>query len=81
MNGFLHNNSSKSIPCIVKIQNFDLSNNCCTGSLPMTYTNNFRAIINLSKDASMGVQDIDGGGGFYSYSIGNVMKGQNMGLS
>ncbi|TYG72104.1 hypothetical protein ES288_D05G453100v1 [Gossypium darwinii] len=85
MHGSLHDHSSKSSPCFSKIQIFDLSSNYFSGPLPGRYINSFKAIINLTKDAStmtyMGVQDVNGSGGFYSYSIGIVMKGQDIALN
>ncbi|XP_040948792.1 receptor like protein 22-like [Gossypium hirsutum] len=78
MHGPLCVNSSKSSPFFSKIQIFDLSSNYFSGPLPVRYINSFKAIINLEKIGStvsyMGVND-PGGGGFYTYSIGIVMKG------
>ncbi|TYH75038.1 hypothetical protein ES332_D05G445800v1 [Gossypium tomentosum] len=82
MRGSLRANSSKSSPFFSKIQIFDLSSNYFSGPLPVRYINSFNAIINLKKKGSarpyMGVQDFTGG--FYTYSIGIVMKGQYMEL-
>ncbi|KAL1103305.1 hypothetical protein V6Z11_D05G430200 [Gossypium hirsutum] len=79
MHGSLRVNSSKSSPFFSKIQIFDLSSNYFSGPLPVRYINSFKAIINLEKIGStvsyMGVNDPQGGG-FYTYSIGIVMKGQ-----
>ncbi|KAG4150217.1 hypothetical protein ERO13_D05G382000v2 [Gossypium hirsutum] len=83
MHGSLCVNSSKPSPFFSKIQIFDLSNNYFSGPLPVRYINSFKAIINLEKIGStvsyMGVNDPEGGG-FYTYSIGIVMKGQDMEL-
>ncbi|XVF70830.1 hypothetical protein PTKIN_Ptkin11bG0193500 [Pterospermum kingtungense] len=61
-----------------KIQIFDLSSNYFTGALPGRYIQNFRAMINLTKNGSampyMGGKD-SFGGGFYSYSVGMAIKG------
>ncbi|XVF70833.1 hypothetical protein PTKIN_Ptkin11bG0193800 [Pterospermum kingtungense] len=61
-----------------KIQIFDLSSNYFTGALPVRYIQNFRAMINLTKNGSavpyMGGKD-SFGGGFYSYSVGMAIKG------
>nr|KJB62939.1 hypothetical protein B456_009G444200 [Gossypium raimondii] len=82
MHGSLRINSSKSIPFFSKIQIFDLSSNYFSGPLPVRYINSFKAIINLEKIGStvsyMGVNDPRSG--FYTYSIGIVMKGQYMEL-
>ncbi|KAL1103306.1 hypothetical protein V6Z11_D05G430300 [Gossypium hirsutum] len=79
MHGSLRVNSSKSSPFFSKIQIFDLSSNYFSGPLPVRYINSFKAIINLEKIGStvsyMGVND-PGGRGFYTFSIGIVMKGQ-----
>ncbi|KAB2033063.1 hypothetical protein ES319_D05G422800v1 [Gossypium barbadense] len=79
MHGSLRVNSSKSSPFFSKIQIFDLSSNYFSGPLPVRYINSFKAIINLEKIGStvsyMGVND-----GFYTYSIGIVIKGQYMEL-
>ncbi|TYG72093.1 hypothetical protein ES288_D05G452400v1 [Gossypium darwinii] len=79
LHGSLCVNSSKSIPFFSKIQIFDLSSNYFSGPLPVRYINSFKAIINLEKIGStvsyMGVHDY--GVGFYTYSIGIVMKGQD----
>ncbi|XP_040948771.1 receptor-like protein 9DC3 [Gossypium hirsutum] len=81
MHGSLRVNSSKSSPFFSKIQIFDLSSNYFTGPLPVRYINSFKAIINLEKIGStllyMGVYDRIASG-FYTYSIGIVMKGQDM---
>ncbi|TYI85306.1 hypothetical protein E1A91_D05G431600v1 [Gossypium mustelinum] len=83
MHGSLCVNSSKSSPFFSKIQIFDLSSNYFSGPLPVRYINSFKAIINLEKIGStvsyMGVND-PRGSGFYTYSIGIVMKGQDMEL-
>ncbi|KAG4150203.1 hypothetical protein ERO13_D05G381400v2 [Gossypium hirsutum] len=83
MHGSLCVNSSKSSPFFSKIQIFDLSSNYFSGPLPVRYINSFKAIINLEKIAStgsyMGVTD-PRGSGFYTYSIGIVMKGQDRDL-
>ncbi|KAG4150129.1 hypothetical protein ERO13_D05G376366v2 [Gossypium hirsutum] len=83
MHGSLCLNSSKSSPFFSKIQIFDLSSNYFSGPLPVRYINSFEAIINLEKIEStmsyMGLNDL-GGGGFYTYSIGIVMRGQDMEL-
>ncbi|TYH74984.1 hypothetical protein ES332_D05G441800v1 [Gossypium tomentosum] len=83
MHGSLRVNSSKSSPFFSKIQIFDLSSNYFTGPLPAGYINSFKAIINLEKIGStlsyMGVYDWIASG-FYTYSIGIVMKGQDMEL-
>ncbi|TYG72099.1 hypothetical protein ES288_D05G452800v1 [Gossypium darwinii] len=83
MHGSLCVNSSKSSPFFSKIQIFDLSSNYFSGPLPVRYINSFKAIINLEKAGSkmsyMGVYDPTGSG-FYTYSIGIVMKGQYMEL-
>ncbi|XP_052486497.1 receptor-like protein Cf-9 homolog [Gossypium raimondii] len=83
MHGSLCVNSSKSSPFFSKIQIFDLSSNYFSGPLPVRYINSFEAIINLEKIEStmsyMGLNDL-GGGGFYTYSIGIVMRGQDMEL-
>ncbi|TYG72097.1 hypothetical protein ES288_D05G452700v1 [Gossypium darwinii] len=80
MHGSLRVNSSKSSPFFSKIQIFDLSSNYFSGPLPVRYINSFKAIINLEKIGStvsyMGVND-SRGSGFYTYSIGIVMKGQD----
>ncbi|KAB2086141.1 hypothetical protein ES319_A04G007900v1 [Gossypium barbadense] len=59
--------------------------NYFSGPLPRRHINSFKAIINLTKDAGtmtyMGVQDVNGSGGFYSYSIGIVIKGQDIALN
>ncbi|KAG4150126.1 hypothetical protein ERO13_D05G375900v2 [Gossypium hirsutum] len=82
MHGPLCVNSSKSSPFFSKIQIFDLSSNYFSGPLPVRYINSFKAIINLEKIGStmsyMGMNDPQGG--FYTYSIGIVMKGQFMEL-
>ncbi|TYI85394.1 hypothetical protein E1A91_D05G439000v1 [Gossypium mustelinum] len=79
MHGSLRVNSSKSSPFFSKIQIFDLSSNYFSGPLPVRYINSFKDIINLEKNGStvsyMGVNDPEGGG-FYTYSIGIVLKGQ-----
>ncbi|KAG4150206.1 hypothetical protein ERO13_D05G381633v2, partial [Gossypium hirsutum] len=78
MHGSLCVNSSKSSPFFSKIQIFDVSSNYFSGPLPVRYINSFKAIINLKKNASarpyMGVEDYTTG--FYTYSIGIVMRGQ-----
>ncbi|TYI85378.1 hypothetical protein E1A91_D05G437500v1, partial [Gossypium mustelinum] len=83
LHGSLCVNNSKSSPFFSKIQIFDLSSNYFSGPLPVRYINSFKAIINLEKVGStvsyMGVNDL-GGRGFYAYSIGIVMKGQDMEL-
>ncbi|XP_040948765.1 receptor-like protein 9DC3 [Gossypium hirsutum] len=83
MHGSLCVNSSKSSPFFSKIQIFDLSSNYFSGPLPVRYINSFKAIINLEKIGStmsyMGVNN-PGIGGFFTYSIGIVMKGQDMEL-
>ncbi|XP_040948470.1 receptor-like protein 7 [Gossypium hirsutum] len=83
MHGSLCVNSSKSSPFFSKIQIFDLSSNYFSGPLPVRYINSFKAIINLEKIGSimsyMGVYG-GNGSGFYTYSIGIVMKGQYMEL-
>ncbi|KAG4203785.1 hypothetical protein ERO13_A04G005750v2 [Gossypium hirsutum] len=83
MHGSLCVNSSKSSPFFSKIQIFDLSSNYFSGPLPVRYINSFKAIINLEKIGStvsyMGEND-HGGRGFYTYSIGIVIKGQYMEL-
>ncbi|TYH74977.1 hypothetical protein ES332_D05G441300v1 [Gossypium tomentosum] len=83
MHGSLRVNSSKSSPFFSKIQIFDLSSNYFSGPLPVRYINSFKAIINLDKIGStmsyMGVY-AQRGSGFYTYSIGVVMKGQDMEL-
>ncbi|KAL1174379.1 hypothetical protein V6Z11_A04G007500 [Gossypium hirsutum] len=84
MHGSLCVNSSKSSPFFFsKIQIFDLSSNYFSGPLPVRYINSFKAIINLEKIGStvsyMGEND-HGGRGFYTYSIGIVIKGQYMEL-
>ncbi|TYI85376.1 hypothetical protein E1A91_D05G437300v1 [Gossypium mustelinum] len=79
MHGSLRVNSSKSSPFFSNIQIFDLSSNYFSGPLPVRYINSFKAIINLEKIGStmsyMGVY-AQRGSGFYTYSIGIVMKGQ-----
>ncbi|TYH21029.1 hypothetical protein ES288_A04G009600v1 [Gossypium darwinii] len=83
MHGSLCVNSSKSSPFFSKIQIFDLSSNYFSGPLLVRYLNSFKAIINLEKIGStvsyMGEND-HGGRGFYTYSIGIVIKGQYMEL-
>ncbi|TYI85365.1 hypothetical protein E1A91_D05G436200v1 [Gossypium mustelinum] len=83
MHGSLRVNSSKSSPFFSKIQIFDLSSNYFSGPLPVRYINSFKAIIDLEKIGStmsyMGVY-VQRGSGFYTYSIGIVMKGQYMEL-
>ncbi|TYI31790.1 hypothetical protein ES332_A04G009500v1 [Gossypium tomentosum] len=83
MHGSLCVNSSKSSPFFSKIQIFDLSSNYFSGPLPVRYINSFKAIINLEKIGStvsyMGEND-HGGRGFYTHSIGIVIKGQYMEL-
>ncbi|KAB1671093.1 hypothetical protein [Gossypium barbadense] len=83
MHGSLRVNSSKSSPFFSKIQIFDLSSNYFSGPLPVRYINSFKAIRNLEKIRStvsyMGVNGRNGSG-FYTYSIGIVMKGQDMEL-
>ncbi|XP_017647770.1 receptor-like protein 53 [Gossypium arboreum] len=83
MHGSLHDHSSKSSPFFSKIQIFDISSNYFSGPLPVRYINSFKAIINQEKIGStvsyMGVNDHEGRG-FYTYSIGIVMKGQDMEL-
>ncbi|TYJ38672.1 hypothetical protein E1A91_A04G007800v1 [Gossypium mustelinum] len=83
MHGSLCVNSSKSSPFFSKIQIFDLSSNYFSGPLPVRYINSFKAIINLEKIGStvsyIGEND-HGGRGFYTYSIGIVIKGQYMEL-
>ncbi|KAG8492733.1 hypothetical protein CXB51_010493 [Gossypium anomalum] len=85
MHGSLCVNSSRSSPFFSKIQIFDLSSNYFSGPLPVRYINSFKAIINLTKDAStmtyMGVQDFNLSIGSYSYSIGIVVKGQDITLN
>ncbi|TYI85382.1 hypothetical protein E1A91_D05G437900v1 [Gossypium mustelinum] len=80
MHGSLCVNSSKSSPFFSKIQIFDLSSNCFSGPLPVRYINSFKAIINPEKIGStmsyMGVY-AERASGFYTYSIGIVMKGQD----
>ncbi|KAB1671092.1 hypothetical protein [Gossypium barbadense] len=73
MHGSLRVNSSKSSPFFSKIQIFNLSSNYFSGPLPVRYINSFKAIINLEKIRSTV-------SGFYTYSIGIVMKGQYMEL-
>ncbi|XVF77185.1 hypothetical protein PTKIN_Ptkin14bG0025400 [Pterospermum kingtungense] len=66
-----------------KIQIFDLSINCFTGTLPLRYIKNFKAMVNLAKseDAEKYLGVIDRSiGRFYRYSIGLVMKGLEMEL-
>ncbi|TYG72096.1 hypothetical protein ES288_D05G452700v1 [Gossypium darwinii] len=83
MHGSLRVNSSKSSPFFSKIQIFDLSSNYFSGPLPVRYINSFKGIINLEKIGStmsyMGMY-VPRGNGFYTYSIGTVMKGQYMEL-
>ncbi|KAH1063103.1 hypothetical protein J1N35_028090, partial [Gossypium stocksii] len=83
MHGSLCVNGSKSSPLFSKIQIFDLSSNYFSGPLPVRYINSFKAIKNPEKVGStmsyMGVY-APGGSGFYTYSIGIVMKGQDMEL-
>ncbi|TYH74978.1 hypothetical protein ES332_D05G441400v1 [Gossypium tomentosum] len=83
MHGSLRVNSSKSSPFFSKIQIFNLSSNYFSGPLPVRYINSFKAIINLEKIrrtvSYMGVNNRNGSG-FYTYSIGIVMKGQYMEL-
>ncbi|KAH1063088.1 hypothetical protein J1N35_028075 [Gossypium stocksii] len=83
MHGSLCVNSSKSSPFFSKIQIFDLSSNYFSGPLHVRYINSFKAIINLEKIGStmsyMGVY-VSGVTGFYTYSIGIVMKGQDVEL-
>ncbi|KAL1174389.1 hypothetical protein V6Z11_A04G008500, partial [Gossypium hirsutum] len=85
MHGSLCVNSSRSSPFFPKIQNFDLSSNYFSGPLPARYIDSFKAIINLTKDAStmtyMGVQDANASIGIYSYSVGIVVKGQDITLN
>ncbi|KAL1103236.1 hypothetical protein V6Z11_D05G424900 [Gossypium hirsutum] len=80
MHGSLCVNSSKSSPFFSKIKIFDLSSNYFSGPLPVRYINSFKGIKNLEKIGStmsyMGVYDRNDGG-FYTYSIGFVMKGQD----
>ncbi|KAG8492737.1 hypothetical protein CXB51_010490 [Gossypium anomalum] len=85
MRGSLCVNSSKSSPFFSKIQIFDLSSNYFSGPLPVRYINSFKAIINQEKIGStisyMGVGVyVPVGSGFYTYSIGIVMKGQEIEL-
>nr|KJB62996.1 hypothetical protein B456_009G448000 [Gossypium raimondii] len=79
MHGSLSVNSSKSSYFFSKIQIFDLSSNYFSGPLPVRYINSFKAITNLEKIGStmsyMGVY-VQRGSGFYTYSIGIVMRGQ-----
>ncbi|XVF77166.1 hypothetical protein PTKIN_Ptkin14bG0023400 [Pterospermum kingtungense] len=66
-----------------KIQIFDLSINCFTGTLPLRYIKKFKAMVNLTKseDAEKYLGVIDRSiGRFYRYSIGLVMKGLEMEL-
>ncbi|KAL1103218.1 hypothetical protein V6Z11_D05G423300 [Gossypium hirsutum] len=83
MHGSLCVNSSKSSPFFSKIKIFDLSSNYFTGPLPVRYINSFKAMINLEKIgitlSYMGVYNRNAIG-FYTYSIGIVMKGQDMEL-
>ncbi|TYH21034.1 hypothetical protein ES288_A04G010100v1 [Gossypium darwinii] len=85
MHGSLCVNSSRSSPFFPKIQIFDLSSNYFSGPLPARYIDSFKAIINLTKDAStmtyMGVQDANASIGIYSYSVGIVVKGQDITLN
>ncbi|TYH21032.1 hypothetical protein ES288_A04G009900v1, partial [Gossypium darwinii] len=78
-------NSSRFGPFFSKIQIFDLSSNYFSGPLPLRYINSFKAIINLTKDAStrtyMGMKDFNSSIGIYSYSIGIVVKGQDITLN
>ncbi|TYJ38679.1 hypothetical protein E1A91_A04G008500v1 [Gossypium mustelinum] len=69
MHGSLCVNSSKSSPFFSKIQIFDLSSNYFSGPLPKIG----------STVSYMGEND-HGGRGFYTYSIGIVIKGQYMEL-
>ncbi|TYI31791.1 hypothetical protein ES332_A04G009600v1 [Gossypium tomentosum] len=79
MHDSLHDHSSKFSHYFSKIQNLDLSSNYFSGPLPVRHINNFKAIINLKKKGSarsyMGVEYDYINSGFYTYSIGIVMKG------
>ncbi|XWS51771.1 hypothetical protein CRYUN_Cryun11dG0011700 [Craigia yunnanensis] len=81
MYGSIH--GTRSNLSFSKIQIFDLSSNYFTGSLPVRYIKNFRAMENLTKNGSampyMGAKD-NYGGGFYSYSIGMSIKGKEIEL-
>ncbi|XP_016718388.2 receptor-like protein 9DC3 [Gossypium hirsutum] len=84
MHGSLHEHSSKSNPCFSKIQIFDLSSNYFSGPLPVRYIESFKAIIDYKKNGTtksyMGVDDKYFNSGFYTYSIGIVIKGQDVEL-
>ncbi|XVF77183.1 hypothetical protein PTKIN_Ptkin14bG0021300 [Pterospermum kingtungense] len=79
LHGSVHSNGS--ILFFSNIQIFDLWSNNFTGPLPVSYIEDFEAMINLKKDLSvrsyMGDQE-DRYGIFYSYSLQIVMKGLNV---
>ncbi|XVF77262.1 hypothetical protein PTKIN_Ptkin14bG0029200 [Pterospermum kingtungense] len=62
-----------------KIQIFDVSSNNFTGTLPVRYIKNFKAMINLTNDETatqyMGMSDA---GSFYSFTVGIAIKGVDM---
>ncbi|XVF03661.1 hypothetical protein REPUB_Repub05bG0012500 [Reevesia pubescens] len=79
LHGSIQDMSSSSFS---KIQIFDLSSNYFTGPLPVRYIRNFKAMINLTEDenAMPSYMGVSGSNGFYSYSIGIVIKGMEMEL-
>ncbi|XVF04093.1 hypothetical protein REPUB_Repub05bG0052000 [Reevesia pubescens] len=81
LHGSIQDISSSSFS---KVQIFDLSSNCFTGPLPVRYIRNFKAMINLTQDenATPSYMGVNGRRfeGFYSYSIGIVIKGMEMEL-
>ncbi|XP_022735516.1 receptor-like protein 12 [Durio zibethinus] len=72
---------NKSSNSFSKIQIFDISSNSFTGTLPVRYIKNFKAMINLTENESaMRYMGVNGGssGEFYSYSIEITIKGVEM---
>ncbi|XVF77153.1 hypothetical protein PTKIN_Ptkin14bG0018100 [Pterospermum kingtungense] len=81
LQGSIHD--KRSTLSFSKIQNFDLSSNHFTGTLPVRYIQNFKTMISLTKSESVNQYlglDAPQIHDFYSHSIGLVMKGQEMEL-
>ncbi|XVF77168.1 hypothetical protein PTKIN_Ptkin14bG0019800 [Pterospermum kingtungense] len=84
LHGSIHD--ARSNLSFLKIQIFDVSSNYFTGRLPVRYIKNFKAMVNLTKNATamryLGLRfneyPVIGGYNFYSYSIGTTVKGLEM---
>ncbi|XVF77048.1 hypothetical protein PTKIN_Ptkin14bG0008600 [Pterospermum kingtungense] len=84
LHGSIHD--ARSNLSFLKIQIFDVSSNYFTGRLPVRYIKNFKAMVNLTKNATamrylgLGFDEypVIGGYNFYSYSIAIAVKGLEM---